>query len=300
MSNFFKYFYFFSKLATNFVLLGIIIFLGYIFAQSYNSNDKLASNFEDQLGDFTHTIQENTNSIILLNNKILENSKNLEESSINLEKKIQDNFSEKYLSKLDNLYTENKILLNKIEKLSNEIYNLKSISPQTNNNFKINQKDKVTNNLINLIKLKYENGLNVKEELLMVKNLNSNNLNEQHITKLIILADNKFVGLDVLKDDFEKLMKEYLNLHFIKQNNNFLIRYMANFITIEPNNKQNYNNNILENFSKIKTKLKNKEIKSALKDLTLIQDSEKYFKNWLNQANYYLNFFDNLNKLPTL
>ena len=30
MSDFLKHFYFFSKLATNFVLLGIIIFLGYI------------------------------------------------------------------------------------------------------------------------------------------------------------------------------------------------------------------------------------------------------------------------------
>ena len=65
-------------------------------------------------------------------------------------------------------------------------------------------------------------------------------------------------------------MKKYLNFYFIKKNNNLLIRNLSSFVTIEPNNKLNFENKTVENFSIIKNKINNDDFISALNNLNLI------------------------------
>lgn len=297
MINFLKHFYFFSKLTTSFILLFVTFFLGYLFVQLYRSNDKLTPDFEQQFDDFSRIIEENTSSIVKLNNKILSNKNNFEKFSNNLEIKKDDSLSEKYFIELNKLNKENKLLLNKIENLNKEIQKIKN-SQNAKDSFNRSdyENNQIKENLIDLIRLKFENGSNVKNEILKLKDLDKK-INKDYFEKLVQLSEVDFIGLQLLTVNFENRMKEYLNEHYIKQNNNLIFRYISNFITIEPTNKNNFNNKIMGNFAKIKTKLQDKKINSALMDLSTIENRDKFFQGWEKQANYYVNFIKYLNAI---
>ena len=40
-----------------------------------------------------------------------------------------------------------------------------------------------------------------------------------YLEKLFVLSDKKFIGIVNLQNEFEKLMKDYLNVHYLKNNN---------------------------------------------------------------------------------
>ena len=89
-------------------------------------------------------------------------------------------------------------------------------------------------------------------------------------------------------------MKDYLKAQYIKNNNNIFFYYLTNFISIEPNIHSNLKDDILKNFSIIKNKLSEKDIKTSLLYLSMIEDSDIYFSKWIEEAEYYIDFNFNL------
>ena len=149
-------------------------------------------------------------------------------------------------------------------------------------------------NLINLIELKYENGSNINSELLLLQNQIHDDSKKAYLEKLFILSDQKFIGIVNLQNQFEILMRKYLNDYYKKKNNNLFINYLINFFYIEPNYNSNFKNETLKRFSIIKNKLYEKDIKSSLKYLSLIDDSDIYFNSWIEEAKNYVDFNENI------
>ena len=69
---------------------------------------------------------------------------------------------------------------------------------------------------------------------------------------------------------------------------------MINFFYIEPNYNSNFKNETLKRFSIIKNKLYEKDIKSSLEYLSLIDGSDIYFNGWIEEAKNYVDFNENI------
>ena len=166
--NFIKNFYFFSKLTTNLVLFLIIVFFGYIFFKAYKTNDDNQSSLDlnKKINDLFISVQNNAQALNKINKKIANNELALNQVSQTLNNKILN-------SELINLPNKFNDLLKKNENLNKEIINLSNAIKSSNDNpqeveyfYKPNDS---LENLVNLIKLKYENGSNVTEELLLLQ-----------------------------------------------------------------------------------------------------------------------------------
>ena len=59
---------------------------------------------------------------------------------------------------------------------------------------------------------------------------------------------------------------------------------------IQPNNASDYENSILRILSKAKKNIENKKIDLSLEKIIKLNDSDKFFKIWIQQAKLYLDF----------
>ena len=285
-NSFFNNFYFLTKLTTALILFSAVLFLGYLLVKSYKANNEESYTIiiDKKIAALSHSIENYSQNLITVNQKISDNEKSL--SLINKE------FNSKFIDvKFNELLKENQNLQEQITNLSN-LVNLSE-----NKDYYYNE-DKDTNstvsNLINLIELKYENGSNINAELLLLQNQIADDSKQAYFEKLFILSDQKFTGIGNLQNQFEKLVKEYLNDYYKKKNNSIFINYLINFFYIEPNYNSNFKNETLRRFSIIKSKLYEKDIKSSLEYLSLIDESNVYFKKWIEEATNYIDFNENI------
>ena len=291
--NFFKNFYFFSKLTTTLVLFLIIIFLGYIFFKAYQTNqdDHYSSDINDKINNLFIAVQNNAQVLSKINKKIVNNEQALNQVNQILNNKILN-------SELINLPNKFNKLLQENENLYKEIINLRNEIKYSNNNFKdiqdLQKSNDTLKNLINLIRLKYENGSDITKELLLLQEQMHDELKNVYLEKLYVLSNKKFIGIQKLQDEFEISMKEYLKEYYTK-NNNFFYKYLSRFYSIEPNNNSVFKNETLKYFSVIKDKLREKDVKSSLEYLLIIENSKNHFSRWIEEASNYIDFNDNLN-----
>ena len=150
-------------------------------------------------------------------------------------------------------------------------------------------------NLINLIKLKYENGSDITEELLLLQGQIHDELKNAYLEKLFVLSDKKFIGIQNLQKDFKISMKKYLKEYYNQKNNNFFYKYLSKFYSIEPNNNSVFKNETLKYFSLIHGKLQENDIESSLEYLLKIENSNNHFNRWIEEATNYIDFNNNLN-----
>ena len=120
---------------------------------------------------------------------------------------------------------------------------------------------------------------------------------KSNIEKLIILSDKKFIGINKLQKKFDGLMKEYLNLYYLKNSDNIAIRYLSNFISIEPSKNSANNSEVMKNFSIVQNKLNKKDIKLSLTYLNLIENSQTHFEKWIEEANQYIEFKNSIDSV---
>ena len=73
----------------------------------------------------------------------------------------------------------------------------------------------------------------------------------------------------------------------IKNSDNIAIRYLSNFISIEPSKNSANNSEVMKNFSIVQNKLNKKDIKLSLTYLNLIENSQTHFEKWFKYL-YYL------------
>ena len=290
MNKFLERFYLVSKLSTVFLLLGIIFFISFIFWQSYNKIDMSnnRSDFDENFEMILGHLDKNTEAIKNLNIQIDENQ--------NKYKEINQLLSNQQNS--DILTKENKVLKDEINKLSIEIQKLNSkiFSKEKQKINDSKQKIEIDENLINLIRMKFENGSNVYEELKLLKKIINDETDAAYLEKLFVLSDRKFRGLDHIKIEFKKMMQDYMNIYYLKNNDNFFIRSISNFIIIEPNSEFDIENQEIKLFSIIQEKIERNDIKTAVFYINQI-DKNEFFNSWINQANIYLDFNNNLEKL---
>jgi len=284
-NSFINNFYFLTKLMTTLILFSAVLFLGYLLVKSYKANNEESYTIiiDKKITALSHSIENYSQKLISINQKISDNEKSL--SLIN--KEFNSNFMD---VKFGELLKENQNLQEQITNLSN-LVNLSE-----NKNYYNEYKDinSTVSNLINLIELKYENGSNINAELLLLQNQIADDSKKAYFEKLFILSDQKFIGIVNLQNQFEKLVKEYLNDYYKKKNNSIFINYLINFFYIEPNYNSNFKNETLRRFSIIKNKLYEKDIKSSLEYLSLIDDSDVYFKRWIKEATNYIDFNENI------
>ena len=285
-NSFFNNFYLLTKLTTTLILFFAVLFLGYLLVKSYkvNNEESYIITIDDKINALSQTIENYSQQLISINQK----SSNNEKSLSLLNETLNNNFAD---AEFDELLKKNQNLQEQITNLANSINSFENRIIKHNENKGVNN---TVSNLINLIELKYENGSNINAELLLLQNQIHDDSKKAYLEKLFILSDQKFIGIVNLQNQFERLMREYLNDYYKKKNNNLFINYLINFFYIEPNYNSNFKNETLKRFSIIKNKLYEKDIKSSLEYLSLIDDSDIYFNSWIEEAKNYIDFNENI------
>ena len=254
--------------------------------KSYKVNDEESYiiTIDDKINALSQSIENYSQKLISINQKVSNNEKSL--SLLN--ETLDSNFVD---AKLDELSKNSQNLQEQITNLGNSINSSENRTINYNENKGVNN---TVSNLINLIELKYEDGSNINKELLLLQNQIHDDSKKAYLEKLFILSDQKFIGIVNLQNQFEKLTREYLNDYYKKKNNNLFVNYLINFFYIEPNYNSNFKDETLKRFSMIKNKLYEKDIKSSLEYLSLIDDSDIYFNSWIEEANNYIDFNANI------
>ena len=285
-NSFFNNFYLLTKLTTTLILFFAVLFLGYLLVKSYkvNNEESYIITIDDKINALSQSIENYSQQLISINQKASNNEKSL--SLLN--ETLNNNFAD---AEFDKLIKKNQNLQEQITNLAHSINSSENRIIKHNENRGVNN---TVSNLINLIELKYENGSNINAELLLLQNQIHDDSKKAYLEKLFILSDQKFIGIVNLQNQFERLMREYLNDYYKKKNNNLFINYLINFFYIEPNYNSNFKNETLKRFSIIKNKLYEKDIKSSLEYLSLIDDSDIYFNSWIEEAKNYVDFNENI------
>ena len=285
-NGFLNNFYLLTKLTTTLILFFAVLFLGYLLVKSYKVNNEESHiiTIDNKINALSQSIENYSQKLISINQKVSNNEKSLSLLNETFDNNFVDVILDEFLKKNQNLQDQ-------ITNLGNSINSSEDRIIKHNENKGANN---TVSNLVNLIILKYENGSNINAELLLLQNQTYDDSKKAYLEKLFILSDQKFIGIINLQNQFEILMREYLNDYYKKKNNNLFINYLINFFYIEPNYNSNFKNETLKRFSIIKNKLYEKDIKSSLEYLSLIDDSDIYFNSWIEEANNYIDFTANI------
>ena len=285
-NGFLNNFYLLTKLTTTLILFFAVLFLGYLLVKSYkvNNEESYIITIDDKINALSQSIENYSQKLISINQKVSNNEKSLSLLNETFDNNFVDVILDEFLKKNQNLQDQ-------ITNLGNSINSSEDRIIKHNENKGANN---TVSNLVNLIILKYENGSNINAELLLLQNQTYDDSKKAYLEKLFILSDQKFIGIINLQNQFEILMREYLNDYYKKKNNNLFINYLINFFYIEPNYNSNFKNETLKRFSMIKNKLYEKDIKSSLEYLSLIDDSDIYFNSWIEEAKNYIDFNENI------
>jgi len=285
-NSFFNNFYLLTKLTTTLILFFAVLFLGYLLVKSYkvNNEESYIITIDDRINTLSQSIENYSQKLISINQKVSNNEKSLNL----LNETLDNNFVD---AEFDELLKKNQNLQEQITNLGNSINFSENTIIKHDEHIGVNN---TVSNLINLIELKYENGSNINAELLLLQNQIDDDSKKAYLEKLFILSDQKFIGIVNLQNQFEKLMRTYLNDYYKKKNNNLFINYLINFFYIEPNYNSNFKNETLKRFSIIKNKLYEKDVKSSLEYLSLIDDSDIYFNSWIAEAKNYIDFNESI------
>ena len=285
-NNFFNNLYFFSKLTTSFILLIILVFFGFLFYKAYDFNDN-ESTLDLKINNLSGKIENLNNELNQINLMITDNQKLLNASDRN----IKDNkLNEDFLLSISELTLKNNNLNQEIDDLRKT---LSSFEIKIDDNIS-NKPNFILKNSIDLIRMKYENGLDVKEEIFFIANIITDNSKKSYLEKLIILSDKNFKGINSLQSTFQSLMESYLNDYFIKKNNNVIYKYLSKFDSININQNSEFKDETIETFSIRKSKLQLKDISSSLLYIKNIQNGSVYFKDWIIECEKYEEFNKNL------
>ena len=297
MGNLLSRFYFLSKLTTSIILLVSLLFLGYLFLRAYSvdtNNSKVAFELTKELKNLSNSVEKNSTKLKFIGDIIIKNENSFNEFASVINNLKENKLNKELLIQIKELFNENDMLSNEIANLSKKIDLInnsdKKLEKNVNNNFPVN-------NLINLIRLKLESGINVNNEIQLLQNFDYSEDKISYLEKLQILSSKNFIGLNKLNKSFEKISSEYLNVYYLKKNNNKFFKYLSNIVTVQPNFNGEIEDENIRLLVKVRTKLYEKNIDSALKYLLLVNDSEIFFKQWINEANYFIEFDKILNKL---
>ena len=223
-NGFLNNFYLLTKLTTTLILFFAVLFLGYLLVKSYKVNNEESHiiTIDNKINALSQSIENYSQKLISINQKVSNNEKSLSLLNETFDNNFVDVILDEFLKKNQNLQDQ-------ITNLGNSINSSEDRIIKHNENKGANN---TVSNLVNLIILKYENGSNINAELLLLQNQTYDDSKKAYLEKLFILSDQKFIGIINLQNQFEILMREYLNDYYKKKNNNLFINYLINFFIL--------------------------------------------------------------------
>jgi len=285
MTKITEYFYIFSKLTTSLVLFLIIIVMGYAFFKSYQGIDDNNVNLENKISSLSSDIMINYNNFEKIVKKINDTDKSIDEIKKILLQKDADTKNANYKEDIENLIKLNEELQKQVDKLT---LNLKNINNEVNNDSR-SIKSRQIPTLIKLIFIKYENGESVRNEILLLEDLLKPN-KEEIFEKISLLELNKFYGFKNLEKIFDDSAREFVKTKFAKNNQNYVIKFLLKFVSIQPSNLTIYENEDLNILMRAKKNLEIGNIQQSLDQILLIKENDMFFTEWAEQVKIYLEF----------
>ena len=293
MVNLLSRFYFLTKLTTSLILLFSLLFLGYLFLRAYlvdTNNSGAVFELTKELKFLSESVEKNSTNLELIGDLIIKNQNSFNELTSVINDLKQNKSNEELLIQIKKLFKENDILKNEIFYLSKKINSTNNQSQESQNKFPVH-------NLINLIKLKVESGISVDAEVDLLQNFYYSEDKISYLEKLQILSNRNFIGFNKLNKSFEKNTSEYLNSYYLETSNYSFTRYLSNIVKIQPNFNGEIKDETVRLLARTRTKLHEKDLESALNNLLLVSNNEIFFKQWIDEVNYYIEFEKALNKL---
>ena len=285
MTKITEYFYIFSKLTTSLVLFLIIIVMGYAFFKSYQGIDDNNVNLENKISSLSSDVMLNYNNFEKIVKKINDTDKSIDEIKKILLQKDTDTKNANYKEDIENLIKLNEELQKQVDKLT---LNLKNIDNEVNTDSRSIESRQIPT-LIKLIFIKYENGESVRNEILLLEDLLQPN-KEEIFEKISLLELKKFYGFKNLEKIFDDLAREFVKTKFAKNNQNYVIKFLLKFVSIQPSNLTIYENEDLNILMRAKKNLEIGNIQQSLDQIFLIKENDMFFTEWVEQVKIYLEF----------
>ena len=285
MTKITEYFYIFSKLTTSLVLFLIIIVMGYAFFKSYQGIDDNNVNLENKISSLSSDIMINYNNFEKIVKKINDTDKSIDEIKKILLQKDTDTKNANYKEDIENLIKLNEELQKQVDQLT---LNLKNIDNEVNTDSRSIESRQIPT-LIKLIFIKYENGESVRNEILLLEDLLKPN-KEEIFEKISLLELNKFYGFKNLEKIFDDSAREFVKTKFAKNNQNYVIKFLLKFASIQPSNLTIYENEDLNILMRAKKNLEIGNIQQSLDQILLIKENDMFFTEWVEQVKIYLEF----------
>ena len=285
MTKITEYFYIFSKLTTSLVLFLIIIVMGYAFFKSYQGIDDNNVNLENKISSLSSDVMLNYNNFEKIVKKINDTDKSIDEIKKILLQKDTDTKNANYKEDIENLIKLNEELQKQVDKLT---LNLKNIDNEVNTDSRSIESRQIPT-LIKLIFIKYENGESVRNEILLLEDLLQPN-KEEIFEKISLLELKKFYGFKNLEKIFDDSAREFVKTKFAKNNQNYVIKFLLKFVSIQPSNLTIYENEDLNILMRAKKNLEIGNIQQSLDQIFLIKENDMFFTEWIEQVKIYLEF----------
>jgi hypothetical protein len=292
MKKIIDFLYIFSKLSTSFILLFILLILGYFFYISFK-NQEISNN--DQL-ELINKLNQNVENLSKLSKKIeitdssLDQLKNSIQNITNSDQSIEVMSLNKKIEELDLGLKNILVDLQEIKTLNN-IESNKALS----NNTLTPVTDKNKKEIIKLINYKFENNLDFTEDLDILQNFDDSN--NQHIyEKINLIRLKNFRGHEFLKDIYSEELNIYLKEKFNKNSLNIISKSLMSFVAIEPSKTNNIKNNETLLLKEISALIEEKNYKTSYTRIITLDSYETYFKETINQIQIVNDFKTLINK----
>ena len=286
------YLYIFSKLSTSFILLFILIILGYFFYISFK-NQEISNNDQSEL---INKLNQNVENLSRLSKKIETTENSLDELKTSIQNiSNPDQYKEVVLlnKKIDKLDLGLKYILVDLLEIKTLNNSVSDIAPS--NNILIPVIDKNKKEIIRIINYKFENNLDFTEELDILQNFDDSN--NQHIyEKINLIRLKNFRGNKFLKDVYSQELNIYLKEKFNKSSLNIISKSLMSFVAIEPSKTNDIKNSETLVLKEISTLLDEKNYKTSYKNIITLEDYEKYFKQTISQIQIANDFKKIINK----
>ena len=282
-----EYLYIFTKLSASIILLILVILLFYLLINSYKKVDIESSNLSSQFHELTNQITDNEKSIINIFNKTQESFKNLSEHLKNHNDSDEIKTIRISVNKLNLKINEIISLNNQLQKKQQPIKIKESIEDESNYQLR---------SLIKLISIKFKNGENIEEEILLLDSFVP--INKKYLlNKLFLIELSPFYGFSNLKKEFEQSIKLYTKNNFLLKNQNNILKFIFKIIDIKPGNLTRYKSEELNILMRAKGYMDLGNLKKSLDQIMLISDYNKFFLLWIKQIKIYIEFNKILNEV---
>ena len=281
MKKFFDSFYLLSKFSLSFVLLLCIFFLIYLLYVNYQNEEETSKIQLELENELRVNINENAEFIKNISKEILETKTAL----IKIEKIIKENSKNEPVVDLTAINESIDLLNKNFNSLNSDISSLKNKKKENlsrNNPELINQS---INEIIELIKIKYENSLNIDNELKYLEKILGNDKTPV-LEKLSILKNKKYKGHMFLENEFNDEVNLYLK-SIMNENNNFLNKIFLPYINLSPSSENTIIDERILLLDEIKFHIKNRNITKAYYTINKIENYELFFQLSLNEMKNY-------------